>query len=308
MTDVNEYYQKLNQNEQIINRYEKLMNTINEGIWDWDVNTGNIFFSRQWYELLGYSDNEIPGTHDFWKESVHPEDLGRVMDAIEKHFSNETPQYDHNYRLKTKKGNYIWVRDRGIKHLNDKGEIERMIGSLCDITSEKKTREKLEKMIITDELTGLFNRRHYDSQISDEILRAERYGSELSIIMIDIDLFKQINDTYGHHAGDIALKDLSAVIGQKIRNTDSAFRTGGEEFIVIATATNLENAMKAAERLRIAANRIKVKTKYGEFSFTISLGVTTFKKGDTYFSLNERVDIALYKSKDLGRNRSTPYI
>jgi diguanylate cyclase (GGDEF)-like protein len=180
-----------------------------------------------------------------------------------------------------------------------------MIGSHRDITSEKEIRENLEKMIITDEMTGLFNRRYYDSQINDEMLRAERYNSELSILMIDIDLFKQINDTYGHRAGDFTLKELSKVIKNKIRNTDSAYRTGGEEFMVIAPATNIENAKKAAERLRLAASEIKVDTKYGSFSITISLGITTFLKGDTYASFNERADIALYKSKDSGRNRTS---
>lgn len=305
MTDVNEYHNQLSQNHNMINRYETMMHTINEGIWDWDVKTGNVFTSHHYSELLGYADKEISFTHTLWKQSIHPGDLDRVMNTIDEHFNGKTPSYDCSYRMKKKDKTFIWVRDRAIRQLNKKGDVERMVGSLCDISSEKEARDRLEKMIITDELTGLYNRRHYDTQIKDEMSRSERYGSDLSIIMIDIDLFKQINDTYGHSSGDIALKELSTVISNKIRNTDSAYRTGGEEFIIIAPATNITNAMKAAERFREAVTKINVNTKYGNFGFTISLGVTTFTKGDSYFSLNERADIALYRSKDSGRNQST---
>ena len=258
--------------------------------------------------MLDYDIDEISGTFSDWEKNVHPDDLGNALDAIDNHLKDRTPIYENVYRLRKKDGTYIWVQDRGIKQVDEHGEAIRMIGSHRDITGEKENRENrenLEKMIITDELTNLFNRRHYDYQIKDEMLRAERYNGELSILMIEIDLFKQVNDTYGHRAGDIALKELAVVIKKKIRNTDSAFRTGGEEFVVIAPETNEENALKAAERLRKAVSSITIETKYGSFSFTISLGVTTFQKGDNYCTINERADIALYKSKDAGRNRSS---
>ncbi len=305
LTDVTEYCHRIKTNDDIINRYKNLMITLDEAIWDWNVKTGNVYYSRRWSEMLGYKEDEIKGTLDEWKDSVHPEDLNMAMDSIEKHFRNETDIYSCLYRMKKKDGSFLWISDRGIKQLDDHGETVRMIGSHKDITAEKETRENLEKMIITDELTGLYNRRHYDSQLGDEMLRAERYRSDLSILMLDIDLFKQINDTYGHLAGDLALQEMARVINGKIRNTDSAYRTGGEEFIVIAPLTNNDNAMKAAERLRAAVSQLEIVTDYGTFSFTISLGVTTFKKGDDYSAINERADIALYKSKETGRNCSS---
>lgn len=307
LCDVTEYYNKIKKNHDIINRYKKLMITLNEAIWDWNIVTGKVYYSSRWSEILGYEKNEIPGTLDEWKDSIHPDDLNQMMDSIKKHISDESSIYECNYRLRKKDGTYIWIHDRGIKQKDIQGKVVRIIGSHRDITLEKENRENLEKMIITDELTGLFNRRHYNSQLRDEMLRAERYNSELSILMIDIDLFKQINDTYGHNAGDRALQKLSEVIINKIRNTDSAYRTGGEEFIVIAPLTNRENAIKAAERLRYAVEEMEIVTKYGTFNFTISLGITTFKKGDTYLKLNERADVALYRSKDRGRNRITAY-
>lgn len=305
LNDVTEYYNRIKINDDIINRYKNLMVTLDEAIWDWNVKTDKVYCSKRLSEILGYEEYEIEGTLDEWKASIFSDDLNKVMESMEKHFRGETDIYSSVYRMKKKDGSFLWISDRGIKQLDIHGETVRMIESHRDITTEKEARENLEKMIITDELTGLYNRRHYDAQLKDEMLRAQRYSSDLSIVMLDIDLFKQINDTYGHLAGDLALQKMAKVINGKIRNTDSAYRTGGEEFIVIAPLTNHENAMKAAERLRSAVSQLEIVTVYGTFSFTISLGVTTFKKGDDYSSINERADIALYKSKETGRNCSS---
>lgn len=305
LTDVTEYYEQISGHNQLINRYKQLMLTLNEAVWDWNIGEGTIYYSDRWYTMLGYLPGEIEPTFDLWKESLHPEDLDRAVRALDEHISGKTDLYECLYRLRRKDGTWIWVNDRGIRQTGSDGRVRGMIGSHRDVTGEKDIREHLEKMIITDELTGLFNRRHYDAQISDEMLRARRYGSRLSILMIDIDLFKQINDTYGHRSGDIALQTLAGVIKSRIRNTDSAYRLGGEEFMVIAPETDEEQVLIAAERLRKAVSDIVIETEYGSFSFTISLGVTTFNREDTYHTLNERADIALYKSKDAGRNRVT---
>ncbi|MBN2657676.1 MAG: sensor domain-containing diguanylate cyclase [Spirochaetales bacterium] len=304
-TDVSEYYEKFRDSSNLINRYEQLLLTLKEAVWDWNLTDDTVFYSDRWFEMLGLTGEESGGTFDFWKSLVHPDDLESALEALEDHISGKKDIYEAIYRMKRKDGSWIWIRDRGKSQLDNHGAVKRMIGSHRDITNEKTVRENLEKMIITDEMTGLYNRRHFDTQIRDEILRAERYGSRLSIIMIDIDLFKQINDTYGHSAGDTALKELARTIKGKIRNTDSAFRTGGEEFVVIAPLTDESSAMKASERLRKAVSEICVDTGYGSFTFTISLGVTTFVKGDTYSSLYERSDVALYLSKESGRNCST---
>ncbi len=305
LNDVSEYYQKIEQDKKIINRYKQFMPTINEGIWDWNIKSDNVYYSQHWKRILGYGIDEIKCTINDWKDAVHPDDLEHTMNEIENHLNGETPFYKSTHRIKKKSGEYIWVLNKGVKHIDKEGKPERMIGSLRDITDEKEIRDNLEKMIITDELTELYNRRHYCTQINEEILRADRYNNELSIIMIDIDLFKHINDTYGHSAGDLALKELAFLIKREIRNTDSAYRIGGEEFLIIAPETPIENSYKAAERLREAVSKIEIETKYGIIRFTISLGVTNFAKNDTYDSINERVDEALYYSKDTGRNCTT---
>lgn len=283
----------------------RLMKTLKEALWDWDLMTQTIRFSHQWTIMLGNEAEELVKDLKSWEEEIHPDDLDSLRKSREDFISGSAETYELTYRIRKQDSSYFWVLDRGFLERDEQGRAMRMIGSCRDITEEKEIRDNLERMIITDELTGLYNRRFYNLQIHEEILRAERYGNDLSILMIDIDLFKQINDTYGHRAGDLALRDLSKLIKDKIRNTDSAYRTGGEEFVIIAPETNQSNALIAAERLREAVADIEIETEYGNFSFTISIGIGTFAKGDSEGTLNERADVALYKSKESGRNRTS---
>jgi diguanylate cyclase (GGDEF)-like protein/PAS domain S-box-containing protein len=150
-----------------------------------------------------------------------------------------------------------------------------------------------------DALTQIYNRRAMDAKLTELLNLAKRYNRPLSIIMFDIDRFKNINDTFGHSTGDLILKELAAAAGEDLRNTDFFARYGGEEFIVIAPETPLKTAKELAERLRL---------KVGEHDFkigrdvTISLGVASLRDGDDERGIVHRVDSALYKAKELGRN------
>jgi len=136
-------------------------------------------------------------------------------------------------------------------------------------------------------------------RLNEEILKAKRYNTPLSIIYFDIDHFKQINDTYGHKKGDFILKEVSKIILQNIRKTDIFGRWGGEEFIIILPFTNLENALILAEKLR---KKIE-EHDFDGINITISFGVTELKIDDNADTLINRADEALYKAKNKGRNR-----
>ncbi len=163
-----------------------------------------------------------------------------------------------------------------------------------------KLNKKLHALAHKDPLTGTQNRLAFMKAIEEEIERAKRYKTPLSIIMFDIDFFKKINDTYGHGIGDEVLKKLAETIEKNLRKTDKLFRIGGEEFIIILPNTNIENAKIVAEKLRKAI----CKTDFGKPGrITISLGVTSFTKEDNEDSFLDRVDKALYMAKNNGRNR-----
>ncbi len=157
---------------------------------------------------------------------------------------------------------------------------------------------------VTDPLTGLYNRRHFEDNLEREFLRASRYNNELSFAIIDIDFFKKVNDTYGHSAGDYVLKEVAYLILQNLRKTDMVFRYGGEEFTVIITETPIERAVVPLERLRKAVEEYPFNHNGQKIQVTISVGVSEVsKKTETVNQLFEDADKALYKAKENGRNQ-----
>jgi polar amino acid transport system substrate-binding protein len=160
--------------------------------------------------------------------------------------------------------------------------------------------KKTTKLSITDTLTGIRNRLYLDQFLEEEIQRSQRYGNHLSIILIDIDDFKKVNDQYGHIIGDKVLVDLVDMISPMIRKTDVFGRWGGEEFLIICTETDLNNAVILAEGIR---SKIDAYTFDTVGKKTVSMGVTDFVPNDTIVSMISRADKALYRAKEHGKNR-----
>ncbi len=168
--------------------------------------------------------------------------------------------------------------------------------------------EKVQQLSNTDGLTGLFNRRYFDENLQRMILESTRSKNPLSVIMIDIDFFKKVNDTYGHKAGDKVLSSLSKAIKNKIRKVDLAARYGGEEFIVILPNTSKEGAIRIAEKFQLMFKGVPINFDSKQIYFTLSMGVSTFPDCATNAeNLVKTADAALYYSKENGRNRITFY-
>lgn len=155
---------------------------------------------------------------------------------------------------------------------------------------------------LTDALTGLYNRRHFDNTVEREFLRSKRYGSNLTIAIIDIDFFKKINDTYGHLCGDYILKEAAYLILDNFRKTDIVFRYGGEEFVVILTETSLENSAIPLERLRQTIESYSFKYNDKNLKVTVSIGASSNKTENVNYFI-DNADKALYKAKNSGRNK-----
>lgn len=155
---------------------------------------------------------------------------------------------------------------------------------------------------LTDALTGLYNRRHFDNTVEREFLRSKRYGSDLTIAIIDIDFFKKINDTYGHICGDYILKETAYLIMDNFRKTDIVFRYGGEEFVVILTETNIEQALIPLERLRKTIELYDFKYEGTPIKLTISTGAAC-NSANTVNEFLDNADKALYNAKNSGRNK-----
>lgn len=171
------------------------------------------------------------------------------------------------------------------------------------VESLKLQMEKVKQEIIIDPLTRTYNRRAYDDKIKQEIMGFQRYSRPTALAIVDIDHFKNVNDTYGHRTGDGVLRILSGLMKKEIREIDVLARYGGEEFALILPHTSYEQALEVSERIRqkVAESRFTYKGK--PFSVTISIGVGTLKAADTLETYVERVDQALYRAKNSGRNR-----
>lgn len=157
-------------------------------------------------------------------------------------------------------------------------------------------------MTLTDALTKLFNRRHFDAEFEKEFKRAKRYNNNLSIAIIDIDFFKNINDTYGHLCGDYVLQECAYILKNNFRQTDSIFRYGGEEFAVILTETPAETACIPLERLRKKIENYNFVYNNKNLKITVSIGVSSKTSFETCDKMFEDADKALYNAKNSGRN------
>lgn len=157
---------------------------------------------------------------------------------------------------------------------------------------------------LQDSLTGLNNRGAFDASLKREIDLANRQHTPMSLLVLDIDHFKAVNDTYGHSSGDLALQILAKAITDTMRNSDIAFRYGGEEFTLILSNTDSESARLVAERIRVAVSQLSCNDGQRTFGFTISLGVAQLSRGENGATLFDRADHALYQAKKSGRNQT----
>ena len=189
-----------------------------------------------------------------------------------------------------------------------------MLGSIYLFTIQlnrrlKKALDRIRKMAVTDELTALFNRRHFFDQLKTEIDRAKRYGHAMSCVLLDLDRFKKVNDEHGHHAGDAVLRAVARILKGTCRTADTVARIGGEEFIVILPETGIEGALQTAEKIRSEIERAPITLDGGtEIRITASLGVACLPRdgvrgGDDEIEITKIADKALYRAKENGRNR-----
>ncbi|NDV25772.1 diguanylate cyclase [Desulfovibrio sp. JC010] len=179
-----------------------------------------------------------------------------------------------------------------------------VVGTFRDVTERKEAEDKLRKLATTDPLTGLYNRRFFMESAEEALERSRRYNHDLSLMMMDIDFFKTVNDMHGHDAGDDVLKGLAASGLKVLRNIDVFGRIGGEEFCILLPETGLEGAKQVAERLRAEIEAKSMNTRSGGLNITVSIGVATYNdKTDTLEHLLKAADIGLYAAKEAGRNQ-----
>ncbi|MBH8580488.1 GGDEF domain-containing protein [Bisbaumannia pacifica] len=271
------------------------------------------YIGPQIERLLGWPQGSWLSIDD-WVERMHPEDRERVVNFC---VAQSKAGIDHeaDYRALKADGSYVWIRD--VVHVvsDDDGEVESLIGFMFDISERKQTEERLlrlqrelEALSYQDGLTGAANRRRLDAVLETEWASGRRSGRPLSLIMLDIDCFKQYNDRFGHLAGDDCLRRVVEVVGTSAqRPRDLLARFGGEEFALVLPETDRDAALRVAQRCRALIAEAAIAHPASEVSplLTLSMGVATALPSDVVAPtwLLETADRRLYHAKQGGRDR-----
>lgn len=261
---------------------------------------GYLYVSPRCQELYGVSPDALK---DNWQAlSIHPDDEKRYLDTVKDAFEKRT-EWSFEGRFLTPSGEEKWWR--GISKpvpINDDETV--FNGVIIDISLQKKMEQELRTLATTDGLTGAYNRRHYLHKAEIEVPRAQRYNHPLSVLMIDLDLFKRINDTYGHAGGDEVLRQVVTTIRERLRGPDALGRIGGEEFAIMLPETNLAGATALAERIRCDIQSLTIHWDKHTIPVTASIGVAVLQDDDNAIhDIMVRADQALYLAKSKGRNR-----
>ncbi len=251
------------------------------------------YFNKTWLSFTGRTQEAEMG--DGWAEGVHPEDFDRCVGIYMTNFK-ERQRFEMEYRLRRHDGQYRWINDIGVPFYNDAGEFQGFIGSCVDVT-EKIEGKKYKEMAMYDSLTRAYTRQYLLTLLSEEYDKARIYGRPLSLIMMDLDELKPVNDKYGHHVGDELLKLFASTVNVSIRGNDLFGRFGGDEFLIVLPETALQSARVIADR--IISNLKKAELKYGDIRLLISasLGLAELSKQQTMEELLIAVDKKLYASK-----------
>ena len=272
------------------------------------------YIGPQIEKLLGWKQDSWL-TVDDWAARMHPDDRAWVVNYC---VSQSQAGVDHeaDYRALGADGEYVWIRD--VVHVvrNEDGSPQALVGFMFDISERKKTEERLlglqkqlEDFSFRDGLTGVPNRRKFDAVLDEEWDAARRHTQPLSLILIDIDFFKQYNDHYGHVQGDECLKRVGAALGSAAsRPRDLLARYGGEEFVLVLPATDEAAARRVSERCRQAIFKEQIAhaaSPVGQL-LTVSQGVGTIipTASDTLIRFVDAIDRRLYQAKQAGRDRS----
>lgn len=437
MTDITERKRMEEQLRVSEERWKLALEAAGHGVWDWNVQTGEVIFSRRFEQLFGFSDNEYGRHMEDWSSRIHPDDKPRVMTDVQAHLTGKTASFFNEYRGQCKDGSWKWVFSRGATvSRNEEGKALRMIGTHIDITERKHTEEALlvadqfkqavfdslsaqiavldrhgnvqqtnaawreyaahngysdlcgfvganyldvldrmtgedqqtvlaasagiaavvsgkvshfqlqyafhapdetrwfimkvtpvrdveGRVVVSHEdisklkaaelasltllnldvLTGALSRRNFLNLAEQELARSIRYKLPLMVLMLDLDHFKLINDSYGHAAGDAILQGFVQTVTCVLRESDLVGRIGGEEFAVLLPNTTLEGGRALAQRIVEMVRTSPVEVDGKCIPFTVSIGVSCLSTETSFAALLKSADAALYRAKNAGRDR-----
>ncbi len=281
--------------------YDMAMLAAHDGFWEWNPITKDLRVGTRLLQILGYRKDFLPDTHA-WLRLVHPDDVASYNEAVASHLKGQSDHFYCEYRVLASDGLYRWIASRGLAVRDRKGKAYQMVGSVTDITDRRNHEEEMAFLAQHDVLTGLPNRLLFAEQLSEAIARAGQGKHPLAVLFIDLDRFKNINDTLGHRAGDQLLQVVAERLKRSMPANCRLFRQGGDEFIVLMEYGDGNAALEAATQLK---DLITAPFSGGESDFftSASIGISIYpydaRDGET---LLRQADTAMYEAKAAGGN------
>ena len=284
-------------------RYALAAKGANDGLWDWDLESAEIFYSPRWMAMLGFPETAISDAPDEWLDRVHPDDTQALLEKLELHLSGETDYFECEHRIKTQSGAYRWMMTRGLAVRGRDGDAYRIVGSQTDVTKHKEAQAQLLHDALHDTLTGLPNRTLFLERLAHCIaLTARRPEYRFAVIFMDLDRFKVVNDSLGHLLGDQLLIEIGNRIGKVLRLGDTLARLGGDEFtVLLEDVTDLATINRTSERMQEAI-ALPVILDGQEVVLGASMGVAVNTTGyEAPEDMLRDADAAMYRAKANGR-------
>ncbi|WP_412480225.1 putative bifunctional diguanylate cyclase/phosphodiesterase [Azonexus sp. IMCC34839] len=287
--------------------YELAMQAAHDGFWEWDPQSKRLQVGKRLLEILGYHEDFLTSTHD-WLNIVHPEDRAKYNHAVAEHLKGKTQFFYCEYRVRANDGGFRWIGSRGIAVCDRHGKAYQMVGSVTDITERRRYQDNLEFLASHDSLTGLPNRHDLARALTQSVASAQNNKTLLGLFFVDLDRFKDINDTLGHRAGDLLLQGVAQRLGQLFGTNSRIFRHGGDEFIILLPeCQDISSALAFGEAVREAIAS-PFSGHDSDFFTSASIGLSLYpldsSDADT---LLRNGDTAMYAAKGAGGNALRQY-
>jgi len=285
-------------------RFELVTRATSDAIWDWNLETDELWWNEGLQKLFGYSGDMLSSKLTSWSERLHPEDAERVIADIRRHIDSGKTNWTDEYRFRRSDGSFASVIDRGYVVYHETGKPMRMLGSMMDVTERKSLEDQLTHQALHDPLTKIANRALFRDRVEHALAKIVRNHVSIGVLFLDLDNFKSINDSLGHAAGDKLLVAVAERLQDCLRNSDTAARLGGDEFgVLIESVTHADEATNIADRILAVFDQpfsIEGKEIYVGTSIGIAAGSSETCGPE---ELLRNADLAMYLAKSRGKGK-----
>jgi diguanylate cyclase (GGDEF)-like protein/PAS domain S-box-containing protein len=304
-TNLKDAEQQLRKSEE---RLRLVLRGSRDAVWDFDLRSGEAYYSDRWWEMLGYQAGEVSADQQTWRRFLHPDDRLAMNVFMQELLGGTRDSFSIELRLAHRDGHYVPVLTRGFVLHDGAGRPVRVSGTNTDLTERKESEQRIYHLAYFDHLTGLPNRRHLLEQLAKIGSRSSRQARIGALLFIDLDNFKQLNDTLGHEAGDLLLQQVAERLRHSVRDSDQLARMGGDEFVVALENLGATDEEAAVEAEKVAHKMLAVlqrphRLAVRAVTITPSIGISLF--GNVATAMDEvlkQADIAMYHAKAAGRN------